>query len=130
LALVLTLLVVGAGVSGAQDTGRATALKARLDEVAAEEDAPQAGTAIDRARTALQQAAASDSEDEASRQLEIAHAAIVLAERQLALRSVRTELIETQRRITVTRERAAAQRRVLDALLKERAALARTGEEQ
>jgi hypothetical protein len=38
---------------------------------------------------------------------------------------MQAELIATQRRLTAVRERATAQRRVLEALMKERAALAR-----
>jgi hypothetical protein len=52
----------------------------------------------------------------------------VLAERQLHRREIQSELIATQRRVTAIRERAAAQRRVLEALMKERASLARAGE--
>ncbi len=53
---------------------------------------------------------------------------MVLAERQLERRRIQAELIATQRRLTSIRERANAQRRVLEALMKERAALARSEE--
>jgi hypothetical protein len=59
---------------------------------------------------------------------QIARAAMVLAERQLARRNAQAELFATQRRLTATRERANAQRRALEALMRERASLARSGE--
>lgn len=101
----------------------------RLDRIEAREDAHHVAPATERARRALDAAARADDQAEASRSLEIAHAATVLAERQLARRALRVELIETQERITATRQRAEAQRRVLEALLEERAALARAGED-
>jgi hypothetical protein len=76
----------------------------------------------------LQKAEASTEEPEAAtRAHDIARASMVLAERQLERRAVQAELFEAQRRLTATRERAGAQRRVLEALLRERAELAREG---
>jgi len=59
----------------------------------------------------------------------IARAAMVLAERQLERRKAQAGLFATQRRLTATRERANAQRRVLEALMRDRASLARGGEQ-
>jgi hypothetical protein len=64
-----------------------------------------------------------------SRAQQIARAAMVLAERQLARRTAQAELFATQRRLTATRERANAQRRALEALMRERASIARDGEQ-
>ena len=52
---------------------------------------------------------------------------MVLAERQLERRKAQAELFATQRRLTATRERANAQRRALEALMMDRASLARGG---
>jgi hypothetical protein len=54
---------------------------------------------------------------------------MVLAERQLERRKAQAGLFATQRRLTATRERANAQRRVLEALMRDRASLARGGEQ-
>lgn len=54
---------------------------------------------------------------------------MALAERQLERREAEAEVLAAQRRLAAIRERALAQRRVLDALLKERAALVRAAEE-
>ena len=62
-----------------------------------------------------------------SRSQQIAQAAMVLAERQLERRKAQAELFATQRRLTATRERANAQRRALEALMMDRASLARGG---
>lgn len=53
---------------------------------------------------------------------------MVLAERQLERRNVQEQLFATQRRLTATHDRARAQRRALEALMRDRASLARTGE--
>ena len=53
---------------------------------------------------------------------------MVLAERQLERRNAQGQLFATQRRLTATRDRAHAQRRALEALMRDRASLARTGE--
>ena len=60
---------------------------------------------------------------------QIARAAMVLAERQLERRKAQAGLFATQRRLTATRERANAQRRALEALMRDRASLARGGEQ-
>jgi len=87
--------------------------------------------AIEQARRSLSRAGqpAEDS-GAAARSVEIGRAALVLAERQLERRRTQEALFETQRRLTATKERAASQRRVLEALLRERAALAREAERQ
>jgi len=85
--------------------------------------------AIEQARQALEVAEGTGGDPAAKeRAAETAEAAMVLAERQLHRREIQGELIATQRRVTAIRERAAAQRRVLEALMKERASLARAGE--
>jgi len=53
---------------------------------------------------------------------------MVLAERQLERRTAQGQWVATQRRLTATRDRARAQRRALEALMRDRASLARTGE--
>ena len=109
----------------------AARLQARLRRLEGEEGAQYAQGTIEQARNALLRASeATDDPDAASRARGIARAAIVLAERQLDRRKVQADLIETQRRLTANKERAKAQRRVLEALMKERAALARAGEPQ
>ena len=131
------MLAIGLGVSTGMADDQpsmddAARLQARLRRLEVREDAQFAQGAIEQARDALRRASeAADADDPgaASRSREIARAAIVLAERQLDRRKVQTELIETQRRLTATKERAKAQRRVLEALLQERAALARAQEQ-
>jgi hypothetical protein len=109
----------------------AARLQARLRRLEDREDAQYAQGAIGQARDALSRASrATDDAGASSRAREIARAAVVLAERQLDRRKVQTELIETQRRLTANKERAKAQRRVLEALMKERATLARAQEPQ
>ena len=121
-------------VRGAAEAGpgadRAALLQARVVEAEGRPDGALARPAMQKASAALDQAADADDPEEEARLLEIAHASIVLGEKQLERRALQSELIETQRRITETRERAQAQRRVLEALLEERAALARAGELQ
>jgi hypothetical protein len=77
----------------------------------------------------LARAETATEDEEEARIRGIARAAMELAERQLHRREIQAELIATQRRLTATRERAAAQRRVLEALMKERASLSRAGEQ-
>jgi hypothetical protein len=105
-------------------------LQERLGRLEAREDAAHAEGAIEQARRALE-TASSGSEDASSvlRAQRIARAAMVLAERQLGRRQAEAEVVATQRRLLAIRERALAQRRVLEALLKERAALARAAEQ-
>ena len=107
---------------------QSTQLRARLDRIGARDDAHYADAAMGQATRALQRAGATEDPEAAARANEIARAALVLAERQLDRRAVQAELFETQRRLTATRERAKAQRRVLEALMRERAELARDGE--
>ncbi len=105
-------------------------LQNRLSRLETREDAKYAKGALEQARRALQ--AASGPDKDAStihRTQQIARAAMVLAERQLDRRQAQVELFATQRRLTATRERAGAQRRVLEALMRDRASLARAGEQ-
>jgi hypothetical protein len=131
-ALGLVLVVAEARVLAddlvlAADTAQ---LQERLGRLEARRDAEHAEGAIEQARRALQ-IASSGTEDASSvsRAQRIARAAMVLAERQLARRQAEAELLATQRRLAAIHERALAQRRVLEALLKERAALTRSAEQ-
>jgi hypothetical protein len=104
-------------------------LRARLERLVARDDAKYAEGPIEQARLALDRASEPGQDPGVSaRSQEIAHAALVLAERQLDRRRTQLSLFATQRRLTAIRERAQAQRRVLEALMRERASLARQGE--
>ena len=101
-------------------------LEARLERLSARDDSKYAMGAIEQARRSLARASTPDQDPAvAARSTEIARAALVLAERQLERRKTQEALFETQRRLTATKERAESQRRVLEALLRERASLAR-----
>jgi len=102
-----------------------TQLETRLVRLEAHEDAQHVEGAIVQARRALDTARSADDAGARTRASRIAGAAIMWAERELDRLGVQRELLETQRRLTAVRERASAQRRVLEALMKERAALAR-----
>ncbi|MGB5367549.1 MAG: hypothetical protein WBM75_06510 [Polyangiales bacterium] len=105
------------------------ALARRLNQLQARDDAKYAKGALEQARLALLRASTSPEDvNAASRARRIADAALVLAGRQLARRKAQAELFATQRRLTAIRERANAQRRVLEALMRDRASLARSGE--
>jgi hypothetical protein len=118
------------GAESPLPTSEIPVLEARLERLSAREDAKYAAGALDQARRALARAAEPDREPaSASRSVEVARAALVLAERQLERRRTQEALFETQRRLTATKERAAAQRRVLEALLRERASLAREADQ-
>ena len=85
--------------------------------------------ALEQARRALGTASNPTTDRDAARRAsKIAEASLVLADRQLARRKSQAELFATQRRLNSTRERANAQRRALEALMMERAGLAREGE--
>jgi hypothetical protein len=119
-------LAFGAAKSSAEGTIPAddlAQLRARFERLAAREGAAYVEGAIEEARRAIErmEGAVQDSEEQA-RAREIANAAMTLH-----LREVQAELIATQRRLTAVRERAGAQRRVLEALMRERASLARSG---
>ena len=132
LALCLAILLGEARgfADGPEGVSEAALLQARFDRLVARTDAQYAEGAIEQASRALETASKeTDDPERASRARRIAKAAVVLAERQLDRRRVQTELIETQKRLTANRERAQAQRRVLEALMKERASLARAGEQ-
>ena len=104
-------------------------LERRLEQLDARDDAKYAKGALEQARRALLRASTSPEDgNAASRARRIADAALVLAGRQLARRKAQAELFATQRRLTAIRERANAQRRALEALMRDRASLARSGE--
>jgi len=111
------------------DESQIAALARRLNQLQARDDAKYAKGALEQARLALLRASTSPEDvNAASRARRIADAALVLAGRQLARRKAQAELFATQRRLTAIRERANAQRRVLEALMRDRASLARSGE--
>jgi len=111
------------------DESQIAALERRLNQLQARDDAKYAKGALEQARLALLRASTSPGDaNAASRARRIADAALVLAGRQLARRKAQAELFATQRRLTAIRERANAQRRVLEALMRDRASLARSGE--
>ena len=131
-------MILGAGVFAGAATGLAEGasradetalLRARFERLSQRDEARYAEGAIGQAGRALARAESADDEAEKARARETARAALGLAERQLHRHEVQAELIATQRRLTAIRERAGAQRRVLEALLKERASLARGGEQ-
>lgn len=134
LVLLVAAFTFGAAHGSAEDASRedgVAQLRARFERLVRSEGAVHAEGAIEQARRALERAeGARDDPGERMRARETAHAAIVLGERQVHLRELQAELIATQQRLTAVRERAAAQRRVLEALLKERASLARGGGER
>ena len=107
---------------------QAAQLQARLDRLVDRDDAKHASYAIEQARHAMGAASNADDPDAKRRAHEIARAAMVLGERELERRAIQEELLATQKRLTATRERALAQRRVLEALMRERASLAHEGE--
>ena len=124
------------GASGASGVTDEAALRAqtsqlqhRLGQLEARDDAKYAEGALEQARRALETAAHHIEDAKAvSRAQQIARAAMVLAERQLERRNAQEQLFATQRRLTATHDRARAQRRALEALMRDRASLARTGE--
>jgi len=123
---------VGATLNVSADGGlraRTAQLQRRLGDLEAREDAKYAKGALQQARRALD-SASGPIEDPlaAARAQQIADAAMVLAGRQLDRRRSQAELFETQRRLSSVRDRAHAQRRVLEALMRERAELARAAE--
>jgi len=104
-------------------------LEHRLGQLEARDDAKYAKGALEQARRAILRASSSPEDpNAASRARRIADAALVLADRQLARRKAQAELFATQRRLSSIRERANAQRRALEALMRDRASLARSGE--
>jgi hypothetical protein len=122
--------LIAAPSSAEEPAPEAAQLRARLERLTARDDARYAEGAIEQARSALEVAEAAGTDPEkAARIRQTAQAAVVLAERRLHRREIQAELIATQRRVTATRERAAAQRRVLEALMRERASLAQGGEQ-
>ncbi len=126
LAALPTLAFVADSSGQPDDRTDAATLRAALERLESLEDAVYAEGALTRARNALL-AADRSAQDSlvAERSLRVARAAIVLAERKIDLRRTQVVIIETQRRLTATRARAEAQRRALEALMKERASLAR-----
>ena len=108
---------------------RTAQLQRRLGDLEGREDAKYAKGALQQARRALE-AVSGPIEDPsaAARAQEIADAAMVLADRQLARRRSQAAFFQTQRRLSTVRDRANAQRRVLEALMRDRASLARSTE--
>ena len=108
---------------------RTVELQRRLGDLEAREDAKYAKGALQQARRALETASGPiEDPSAAARAQEIADAAMVLAGRQLARRRSQAALFQTQRRLSIVRDRAKAQRRVLETLMRERAELARSME--
>lgn len=108
---------------------RTAQLQRRLGELEARVDAKYAKGALQQAKRALEIAAGPIEDPLAvERAQEIADAAMVLGGRQLARRHSQAALFQTQRRLTIVRDRAKAQRRVLETLMRERAELARSTE--
>ncbi|MBT8451756.1 MAG: hypothetical protein KJO40_07320 [Deltaproteobacteria bacterium] len=130
----LLALIVGPPVpsglaEGVGPQARASELEHRLAELETRDDAKYAKGALEQARRALRRASSSpEGSGAAARARRIADAALVLADRQLARRRAQAELLITQRRLNAVRERAKAQRRVLEVLMSDRASLARGGE--
>jgi len=106
--------------------GQTARLQEQLGRLEARDDAKVASAALEQARRALR-TAAGPIEDAAStsRAQQIARAALTLAERQIEHRKAQVELIESERRLRLTKERASSQRRALEALMRERAAWTR-----
>jgi hypothetical protein len=128
LGLVLAFPAASGSAEGTVQADELGQLRARLERLSGREGAVYAEGAIEHARDALARVErATDDPQAQARARETARAAMALGERQLHLREVQAELIATQRRLTSIRERADAQRRVLEALMKERALLARGG---
>ena len=123
------LLAPTGSADGAAPEDETAQLRSRFERISARDDAAHAQGAIDQARRAFERAETGTDDAEKGRVLEIARAAMELAERQLHRREIQAELIATQRRLTAMRDRAGAQRRVLEALMKERASLSRAGEQ-
>lgn len=130
--VMFALALFAAARSAAEEPVRAAEtaqLQARLERLASRDDAKYAEGPIEQARLALDRASEPKQDPAVSaRSQKIARAALVLAERQLDRRRTQLLLLETQRRLKAVRERAQAQRRVLEALMRERASLARRGE--
>jgi len=125
----VALVAPRGSADGAPPAPQVAQLRARFERLNARQGAAYVEGAIEQARQALEVAEGTGGDPAAKeRAAETAEAAMVLAERQLHRREIQGELIATQRRVTAIRERAAAQRRVLEALMKERASLARAGE--
>ncbi|MFW2388991.1 MAG: hypothetical protein ACN4G0_11680 [Polyangiales bacterium] len=114
---------------GAESESAHEQLRSRLQALDAREDAKFAKGSIEQARRALERASAPGADPQAvARAQKIAESAMVLADRQLARRRSQAELFATQGRLNSIRERAQAQRRALEALLRERARVAKESE--
>ncbi len=100
-------------------------LERRLAAIEAQQDAAVARGALDQAKRALAQAdAAGVSAASVTRSQAIADAALTLGDRQIARRSAQLALIDAERRLKLVKQRAIAQRRALETLMRERAELA------
>ncbi len=110
---------------GARDSQTAQ-LQAALARLETREDAEHARGALEQARRALGTASTKGKDEAAVERAQgIARAAITLATRQLDRRRAQADLVDAERRLQAIRARADAQRRALEALMRERAALAR-----
>jgi hypothetical protein len=129
LALVSALPAASGLADAVNSESQAADLAYRLGELEARDDAKYAKGALEQARRAMLRASSLPEDPNAgARARGIADAALVLADRQLARRKAQAELFATQRRLSAIRERANAQRRVLEALMRDRASLTRNGE--
>lgn len=121
------LLVVPYGLADDAKAALETeSLQARLSQLQAGQEASVASGALEQAASALRTASEPSTDPgAAARATHIARAALVLASRQLDLHQSEAELVAARKRLDAIRARATAQRRVLEALLEERASLAR-----
>lgn len=120
LALVFAFAVCPA--LGAAEPGDSTLerLQARLTHLQAKPGAHHVAGALEQARTALESARETEGVTAAAA-ASVAEAALALADRQLERRLSRMRLAEAERRLAQIEQRARAQRRALEALLRERA---------
>lgn len=109
---------------------RTAQLERWLSEVSRSDDGKVASGAIRQARSAIDAASKEGAgAAEIGRAQSIAEAALVLAERRVALRGAVNALAAAEERVANIKERADAQRRVLEALMRERATLALAAED-
>lgn len=129
-------VTVGVAAADAPPLNQGTVAKRTADldrwlfEVRTANDADVASGAVQQATTAIARAREPGAKlDTVQRAQSIAEASLVLAERQMARQQAAAALLAAEERVANTRERANAQRRVLEALMRERATLALAEEE-
>ncbi|MEM7139279.1 MAG: hypothetical protein AAF500_22095 [Myxococcota bacterium] len=129
LAVVGFAVATGADAEAESFAARSARLQHWLGEIRASDEADVVAGATGQAARALD-VAVDTSVDQSGRvrAQAIAEAALVLADRQVARQEAAKALIATERRVAATKDRAAAQRRVLEALMRERATLALASE--